>query len=71
VYTIRDVVKQNYQSLIEEEIPFKPNEKEYLGRYQQAVSSVISNMSYDQLEDAEKIVDLWNAEGAPSDVQLK
>ena len=71
VYTIRDVIKQRYQTLVNEEIPFKSNEPEYLGSYQKAVTTVLNKMSKKDLEEAEKIVELWNEKGGPSDLQLK
>jgi len=71
VYTIRDVVKQNHRDLIEEEIPHKSNDKEYISNYQRAVTAVINKMTEEELEAAEKIVELWNEQGAPSDVQMK
>jgi transcriptional regulator of acetoin/glycerol metabolism len=70
-YTIRDVVKQHYRALLEEEIPHKSSEKEYIGKYQGAVTAVIKKMSEEDLEEAERIVDLWNEQGAPPEVQLK
>src|SRR5271168_926506 len=45
VYTIRDVIKQSYRALIEDEIPFKPTDKDYISSYQCAVTTVINNMS--------------------------
>jgi len=71
IYTIRDVIKQHYRSRVEEEIPFKSNDKEYLGSYQKAVSTVLNNMTEEDLEEAEDILELWNKEGGPSDIQLK
>lgn len=71
IYTIRDVIKQNYRDLVEAEIPYDPTDKEYIGSYQRAVSKVIESMGDEDLEEAEKIVNLWNQQGAPSDLQLK
>lgn len=71
VYTIRDVIKQNYRSLIEENIPFKSTDKEYLGSYQKAVSTVVENMTEEDRQEADDLVELWNKNGAPSDMQLK
>jgi len=70
-YTVRDVVKRNYKELVEAEIPFKSTEKNYIGNYQRAVTTVIDQMSEEDLEELEKIVDLWNAKGAPVEVQRK
>lgn len=71
LYTIRDVIKQKYRPLIEEQIPYKPNEKKYLGSYQLAVSTVQNNMTEEELEAARETAELWSEEGAPPAVQLK
>jgi len=71
VYTIRDVIKQNYRNLVEAEIPHKPNDKDYISKYQRAVTTVLDTMSKKDLEKAQEIVNLWNKEGAPVEVQLK
>jgi len=71
VYTIRDVIKSNYQSLVDDEIPYKSTDKEYIGSYQRAVTTVLKNMGKKDLGDAEKTLNLWNTEGPPPDVQLK
>ena len=71
VYSIRDVIKQNYQDLVQDEIPYNSSNKYYLSSYQQAVTTVQKNMTKSDLEEAQKIVDLWNAQGVPSDVKLK
>jgi hypothetical protein len=65
------VIKQNYQPLIEKEIEEKSTDKNYISKYQRAVTEVHQNMDEEQLEEAERIVDLWNKEGAPADVKLK
>ena len=71
VYSIRDVIKQHYRELVEAEIPYKPTDKEYIGSYQRAVTTILKNMSENDLEEAEKIMESWNKEGAPAEVQLK
>lgn len=71
VYTIRDVIKQNHRDLVEAEIPHKSNEKQYIAGYQCAVTAVLNNMDDDQREEAENLVDSWNKQGAPREVQLK
>lgn len=71
VYTTRDVIKQKYRELVEEHIPYKPSDKKYLSSYQQAVTTVLENMSGDDLDEVQKIADGWNEQGAPSDLQLK
>jgi hypothetical protein len=43
-YTVRDVVKQKYCSLVDQEIPFNPQTKEYLGHYQRTVTAVLERM---------------------------
>jgi hypothetical protein len=70
-YTIRDVVKQHYSSRVDQEIPFKSTDKEYIGSYQRAVTTVLNEMTEEDLEEVEKVLDLWNKKGAPSDLQLK
>jgi hypothetical protein len=71
VYTIRDVIKQNYRGLVEAEICYKPTDKEYIGNYQRAVSTVLENMTKKDLKEANDVVELWNSKGAPQEVQLK
>ena len=71
VYTIRDVINQNYQALVQAEIPYQQSDKEYIGSYQRAVTTVHKNMTKKDLEEAEELVELWNRKGAPFDVQLK
>lgn len=71
VYSLRDVIKQHHRGLVEAEIPYKPTDKEYIGSYQRAVTTVLKNMSEKEVEEAEEIVDSWNKEGAPAEVQLK
>ena len=71
VYSIRDVNNQNYGDLVKAEIPYQRGDKEYIGSYQRAVTTVQDNMTKKQLEEAEKLVGLWNKQGAPSKVQLK
>jgi len=56
---------------LEELNPHKPNDREYLGSYQKALKAVLANLSEEDLEEAQKLVKLWNGEGAPSEVQLK
>jgi vacuolar-type H+-ATPase subunit E/Vma4 len=71
VYSIRDVIKKNHRDLIQDEIPFKSTDKEYIGSYQRAVTTVLNNMDEKELEEAEKVLDLWNKQGAPEEVQCK
>ena len=73
VYTIRDIIKQHYRTLVDNEIPFKSTDKDfrYLGSFQKAVTTVLNKMSEEELEEAENLVELWNREGGPSDLQLK
>lgn len=56
---------------MEAEIPYDSTDKEYIGSYQRAVTAVIKNMSKKDLKEVEKTVDIWNKQGAPSDMQLK
>jgi hypothetical protein len=71
VYTVRDVIKQHHRELVEAEIPYEPTDKEYIGRYQRAVTTVQNNMTKKELKEMEKIVETWNKQGAPAEVQLK
>lgn len=65
------MIKQHYRHLVEKENPFKSNEEKYLGSYQKAVTAVIKKMSDEELEEVEDILEMWNKDGGPSDVQLK
>jgi hypothetical protein len=71
VYTLRDVIKQNYAELVNEQIPFNSSDKGYLGCYQRAVTTVLNQMTDEELEEAGNILEQWNSNGAPSDLQLK
>lgn len=71
LYTIRDVVKENYRSLVDKEIPYKSGKVDYLARFQAAVTTVLKNMSEKDLEEVEDMAEQWNREGAPSELQLK
>jgi hypothetical protein len=35
------------------------------------VTTVLKNMSEEDVEEAEEIVETWNKQGAPAEVQLK
>lgn len=71
VYTVRDVVKQKHCSLINKEIPYNPQTKEYLGNYQRAVTTVLKEMDSDERKKLEELAESWNEEGAPREVQFK
>ena len=71
IYTIWDVIKQNYRELVEKKIPFKPNDCKYIGSYQQAVTEVMENMAEEDLSAAEEIAKDWSEQGAPAEVKLK
>jgi hypothetical protein len=70
-YTARDVIKQQYHSLVDEEIPFKPQTKEYLSQYQHAITTVLNQMDGSERKKVEKLAQLWNEQGAPRKVQYK
>ena len=53
------------------EIPYKLSNKAYIGSYQRAVTTVHKKLTDGEFEEAEKIADLWNRQGAPTEVQLK
>lgn len=65
------MIKQKYRELVETHIPYESSDKKYLSSYQQAVTTVLEEMSKDDLEAVQNIVDKWNDQGAPSDLQLK
>jgi hypothetical protein len=71
IYTIRDVIKQKHKTDVEAEIPYQHGDKKYIGSYQRAVTTVLKNLSKKDMREAEKMVELWNTQGPPSDVQLK
>jgi hypothetical protein len=71
LYTVRDVIKQEYSEEILAEIGYKPNEEKFIGNYQRAVTTVYENMSSSELKKAEEIADNWNKLKAPPHVQLK
>ena len=71
VYTLRDVIRQHYKELVEAEIPYKSTDKEYLGSYQHAVTTVLTNMDKEDLDEVQNILDAWNEQGAPPEDQLK
>jgi hypothetical protein len=56
---------------VDDEIPFKSTDKQFIGSFQRAVTAVHENMTEEELEEANNIVDLWNSQGAPQDIQLK
>lgn len=68
---IRDVIKNLYREEIDAQIPYKPTEKLYISFYQAAVTTIHNNMSNEELEEAESILESWNEEGVPQDIQLK
>lgn len=70
-YTIRDVIKQKYRSLVDKEIPHEPHTKEYLSHYQRAVTRVIKKMGSTQRMQLEELAESWNEQGAPREVQFK
>jgi hypothetical protein len=71
IYTIRDVIKYHYRDLIDGKIPYQPGEPEYLAKFQATATSVLKNLNEEDLEEAENILDKWNKDGAPSEIQLK
>ena len=70
-YKIRDVIKKIHRKRIEDEIPVKSNDKDYIGYYQRAVTTIHQNMSREEVKQAEVILDEWNEEGLPHDIQVK
>jgi len=70
-YVIRDVIKKCYRKEIDAEIPYDPTDKRYIALYQGAVTTVYNNLTKDELEEAEGILESWKEEGVPQDIQLK
>lgn len=70
-YNARDIIKYNHREKIDSEIAMKPNSKRYLGSYQRAVTTILAGMEDEEMEEIQNVVDLWNEEGAPSELQLK
>ena len=70
-YNLRDVVKQHYRDRVQAEIPFEPNHPDFISKYQRAVTTVLNNMTEEDLEEANDVLDTWNKLGAPAAVQLK
>ena len=62
---------QNYRELVENKIPFKPNDHKYIGSYQRAVTEVMENMAEEDLAAAEEIAKDWSEQGIPAEVKLK
>ena len=70
-YTARDVIKQKYCSLVDGEIPFNPQMKEYLGCYQCTVTTVLGRLDSSEHKKVEELAQSWNEQGAPHEVQVK
>ena len=70
-YTARDVIKQKYHLLVDGEIPFNPQMKEYLGCYQHAVTMVLGRLDSSECKTVEELAQSWNEQGAPREVQVK
>jgi hypothetical protein len=70
-YTARDVIKQQYCSLVNKEIPFNPQTKEYLSQYQHTVTIVLNRMDGSERKKVEELAQSWNEQGAPCKVQYK
>jgi hypothetical protein len=56
---------------MDEEIPFKPQTKEYLSQYQRAVTIVLNQMDGSERKKVEELAQSWNEQGAPCEVQYK
>ena len=70
-YTARDVIKPKYCLLIDNEILFNPQAKEYLGCYQCAVTMVLGRLDSSERKKVEELAQSWNEQGAPHEVQVK
>ena len=58
IYTIRDVIKQKYNTNVEVEISYQHGGKEYIRSYQHTVTTVLKNLSKKDMKEAEKMVEL-------------
>jgi hypothetical protein len=67
-YTARNVIKQQYHSLVDEETPFKPQTKEYLSQYQHAITTVLNQIDGSERKKVEELAQSWNEQGAPCKV---
>jgi hypothetical protein len=70
-YTIRDVVMQMYPELVAAENPYSPSDRQYIGSFQRSVTNAVSKLDEDNLKEVEEMLEKWNKDGAPSEVQLK
>ena len=70
-YNIRDVIKQKYSNCVQDENPYKPSDKSFVGNYQKAVSTVIEKLTEEERQEAEELLELWNEQGPPAEFQLK
>ena len=70
-FKMREVVQQLYRERIEENIPFSPKDKGYIGCYQHAVMNFVNNMSEEERKEVESTLESWNKQGLPQAVQLK
>lgn len=70
-YKIRDVIQRVYRERIEELIPVEKSDKDFIGHYQRAVSTVQESLTSEEMEEVEAKMETWNTEGLPQDVQLK
>ena len=71
VYTIREVIKQQYRNRVDSKIPYPSNDKRYISSYQRAVMTVLNNMEKKEREEAENILRQWNENGPPSNIQIR
>jgi hypothetical protein len=71
IYNLRDVIKQIYSNRVQNENPYKPNDKAFVGNYQKAVTTVIEKLTEEELQEAEELVETWNEQGPPAEFQLK
>ena len=56
---------------MEEHIPFKTNDPQYISCYQKAVTAVHSEMTEEELAEAEEIAKEWSTQGSSREAKLK
>jgi hypothetical protein len=71
--SLRDVVKVIYKDRIRDFVSAQTDElagrPSWLSRYPNALTQVMGALTQDELAEAEKLVDDWNDDGPPRDVQ--
>lgn len=68
-YTIRDVAKVLHKEAIRAKVGMEhtPGTGDYLAQYPGALTSVMEDLTDEQIEEAEEMRDRWNVEGPDDD----